>query len=229
LPKVSSTSKVLGKFSPDWVGGIQNTFKYKNLSLSFLVDASFGGSIFSNTNKTGRYTGVLESTLFGRDAEHGGLWYYVDNGNRVQISEPQYTISDAGLYYSNINGKQERVYQDGIIVDGIGEDGQPNKKVVSAENYYHRIYNIAEANVYDASYVKLRELSINYQLPKSIYGLIGLQGASIGFTARNLWIIYKEADNIDPESAITAGNAQGVEAYTLPTARTFGVNVNVKF
>ena len=172
---------------------------------------------------------MLESTLFGRDAEHGGLWYYVDNGNRVQISEPQYTISDAGLYYSNINGKQERVYQDGIIVDGIGEDGQPNKKVVSAENYYHRIYNIAEANVYDASYVKLRELSINYQLPKSIYGLIGLQGASIGFTARNLWIIYKEADNIDPESAITAGNAQGVEAYTLPTARTFGVNVNVKF
>ena len=229
LPKVSSTSKVLGKFSPDWIGGIQNTFKYKNLSLSFLIDASFGGSIFSNTNKTGRYTGVLENTLPGRDAEHGGLWYYIDNGNRVQISEPQYSISDVGLYYATVNGEQTRVYQDGIIVEGVTENGQVNTKVVSAENYYHRIYSIAEANVYDASFVKLRELSLSYQFPKSIYSLIGLQGASVTFTARNLWTIHKKADNIDPEAAITAGNAQGVEAYTLPTARTYGINVNVKF
>ena len=229
LPKVSSTSKVLGKFSPDWIGGIQNTFKYKNLSLSFLIDASFGGSIFSNTNKTGRYTGVLESTLPGRDAEHGGLWYYIDNGNRVQISEPQYSISDVGLYYATVNGEQTRVYQDGIIVEGVTENGQVNTKVVSAENYYHRIYSIAEANVYDASFVKLRELSLSYQFPKSIYSLIGLQGANVTFTARNLWTIHKKADNIDPEAAITAGNAQGVEAYTLPTARTYGININVKF
>lgn len=229
LPKVSSTSKVLGKFSPDWIGGIQNTFKYKNLSLSFLIDASFGGSIFSNTNKTGRYTGVLESTLPGRDAEHGGLWYYIDNGNRVQISEPQYSISDVGLYYATVNGEQTRVYQDGIIVEGVTENGQVNTKVVSAENYYHRIYSIAEANVYDASFVKLRELSLSYQFPKSIYSLIGLQGANVTFTARNLWTIHKKADNIDPEAAITAGNVQGVEAYTLPTARTYGININVKF
>ena len=197
--------------------------------MSFLIDASFGGSIFSNTNKTGRYTGVLESTLPGRDAEHGGLWYYIDGGNRIGISQPQYTISDGGLYYADINGNQTRVYQDGIIVDGVNENGQPNTTIVSAENYYHRLYNIAEANVYDASYVKLRELAITYQLPKSVYSLIGLQGASIGFIARNLWTIYKEADNIDPEAAITAGNAQGVEAYTLPTARTYGVNINIKF
>ena len=229
LPKVSSTSKILGKFSPNWIGGIQNTFKYKNLSFSFLIDASFGGSIFSNTNKTGRYTGVLESTLPGRDAEHGGLWYYVGNGNRIQIDEPQYSISEVGLYYATINGQQTRVYQDGIIVEGVTEGGQANTKIVSAENYYHRLYNIAEANVYDASFVKLREVSLAYQLPKSIYGLIGLQGASVSFTARNLWTIYKKADNIDPEAAITAGNAQGVEAYTLPTARTYGININVKF
>ena len=128
-----------------------------------------------------------------------------------------------------MNGQQTRVYQDGIIVDGVTENGQPNSIVVSAENYYHRIYSIAEANVYDASFVKLRELSLNYQLPKSWYSKIGLQGVTVGFTARNLWTIYKDADNIDPESAITAGNAQGVEAYTLPTARTYSINVNVKF
>ena len=229
LPKVSSSSKILGKFSPNWIGGIQNTFKYKDFTLSFLIDASFGGSIFSNTNKTGRYTGVLENTLAGRAADYGGLWYYVDNGNRVQIAQPQYTTTSDGLYYADVNGQNTRVYQDGIIVDGVTEDGQPNNTVVSAENYYHRLYNIAEANVYDASFVKLRELSIGYNLPKSVYSRLGLQGASVMLTARNLWTIYKKADNIDPEAAITAGNAQGVEAYTLPTARTYGLNINLKF
>ena len=75
LPKISTTNKTLGKFTPDWTGGISNTFSYRSLSLSFLIDASVGGSIFSNTNKTGKYTGVLANTLSGRDAEHGGLWY----------------------------------------------------------------------------------------------------------------------------------------------------------
>lgn len=58
LPKISTTNKTLGKFTPDWTGGISNTFSYRSLSLSFLIDASVGGSIFSNTNKTGKYTGV---------------------------------------------------------------------------------------------------------------------------------------------------------------------------
>ena len=84
LPKISTTNKTLGKFTPDWTGGISNTFSYRSLSLSFLIDASVGGSIFSNTNKTGKYTGVLANTLSGRDAEHGGLWYYTDAmGNNV--------------------------------------------------------------------------------------------------------------------------------------------------
>ena len=54
LPKISTTNKTLGKFTPDWTGGISNTFSYRSLSLSFLIDASVGGSIFSNTNKTGK-------------------------------------------------------------------------------------------------------------------------------------------------------------------------------
>ena len=87
LPKISTTNKTLGKFTPDWTGGISNTFSYRSLSLSFLIDASVGGSIFSNTNKTGKYTGVLANTLSGRDAEHGGLWYYTDAmGNNVRLS-----------------------------------------------------------------------------------------------------------------------------------------------
>lgn len=229
LPKISSTSKVLGHFQPDWQGGITNTFRYKRFTFSFLVDASFGGKIFSNTNKTGIYTGVLASTLPGRDAEHGGLWYYKNGGVNEQIAAPQYTTSADGLYYANINGEQTRVYQDGIIVNGVTESGEKNNTVVSAENYYHRLYSIAEANVFSASYVKLREVSFTYQLPVSLARKLSLQDISVALTARNLWIIHKDAPNIDPEVAITSGNAQGVEAYSLPTTRQIGLNLTVKF
>lgn len=229
LPKISSTSKVLGHFQPDWQGGITNTFRYKRFTFSFLVDASFGGKIFSNTNKTGIYTGVLASTLPGRDAEHGGLWYYKNGGVNEHIAAPQYTTSADGLYYANINGEQTRVYQDGIIVNGVTESGEKNNTVVSAENYYHRLYSIAEANVFSASYVKLREVSFTYQLPVSLARKLSLQDISVALTARNLWIIHKDAPNIDPEVAITSGNAQGVEAYSLPTTRQIGLNLTVKF
>lgn len=231
LPKISTTNKTLGKFTPDWTGGISNTFSYRSLSLSFLIDASVGGSIFSNTNKTGKYTGVLANTLSGRDAEHGGLWYYTDAmGNNVRLSEsPSYSVSSDGLYYAQVNGQSTRVYQDGIMVEGVTESGSKNEEVVSAEKYYHRIYSIAEANVYDASYVKLREVALSYRLPRLWTQKLHLQEASVTLTGRNLWTIYKSVPNIDPESALTTGNAQGVEAYSLPTTRSFGVNLSVNF
>lgn len=231
LPKISTTNKTLGKFTPDWTGGISNTFSYRSLSLSFLIDASVGGSIFSNTNKTGKYTGVLANTLSGRDAEHGGLWYYTDAmGNNVRLPEsPSYSVSSDGFYYAQVNGQSTRVYQDGIMVEGVTESGSKNEEVVSAEKYYHRIYSIAEANVYDASYVKLREVALSYRLPRLWTQKLHLQEASVTLTGRNLWTIYKSVPNIDPESALTTGNAQGVEAYSLPTTRSFGVNLSVKF
>lgn len=231
LPKISTTNKTLGKFTPDWTGGISNTFSYRSLSLSFLIDASVGGSIFSNTNKTGKYTGVLANTLSGRDAEHGGLWYYTAAmGNNVRLPEsPSYSVSSDGLYYAQVNGQSTRVYQDGIMVEGVTGSGSKNEEVVSAEKYYHRIYSIAEANVYDASYVKLREVALSYRLPRLWTQKLHLQEASVTLTGRNLWTIYKSVPNIDPESALTTGNAQGVEAYSLPTTRSFGVNLSVKF
>mgnify|MGYP002187144179 FL=1 len=231
LPKISTTNKTLGKFTPDWTGGISNTFSYRSLSLSFLIDASVGGSIFSNTNKTGKYTGVLANTLSGRDAEHGGLWYYTAAmGNNVRLPEsPSYSVSSDGLYYAQVNGQSTRVYQDGIMVEGVTESGSKNEEVVSAEKYYHRIYSIAEANVYDASYVKLREVALSYRLPRLWTQKLHLQEASVTLTGRNLWTIYKSVPNIDPESALTTGNSQGVEAYSLPTTRSFGVNLSVKF
>jgi hypothetical protein len=138
LPKVSTTSRELGHFTPNWTGGISNTFRYKDFTLSFLIDASIGGKIYSNTNRTGRYTGVLASTLPGRDADHGGVWYYKNaQGDNVGIPTPDYTTSADGLYHAVVNGVDTRVYQDGIIVDGVNEKGEKNNVITSAEKYYH--------------------------------------------------------------------------------------------
>ncbi len=230
LPRVSSTSSTLGKAAPDWTGGIQNTITYKDFSLSFLIDASIGGQIYSSTNRTGNYTGVLASTLQGRDEEHGGLWYYKDaSGTNVLIDRPDYTISSNGLYYADINGTNTRVYQDGIIVDGVTSSGETNTTITSAENYYHRIYSIAEANVWDADYVKLREVVIGWKVPRRITRRLHLQEANLSLTARNLWIIYKDVPNIDPELAYGTGNAQGYESLALPTTRQWSINLSVKF
>lgn len=220
LPLIDPTYKVLGHYSPKWVGGIGNTFKYKNISLSVLIDASIGGKIYSGTNRTGMYTGVLEKTLPGRDANHGGLYYYYPNNNTAsqKVLSPSATVP---------NG--EKLYDDGIIVDGVTANGQKNTTVVSAQDYYKSLYNISEAFIYDASYVKLREIQITYTFEKSFVQKLGLQGANVSLVARNLAFLYKKAPNIDPEVALNTGNGQGIESLSLPTTRTFGIDISLQF
>ncbi|MDR2122942.1 MAG: SusC/RagA family TonB-linked outer membrane protein [Flavobacteriaceae bacterium] len=206
LPQLDPTNKILGHYTPDWVGGISNTFSYKNIALSFLIDASIGGSIFSGTNQTGDYTGVLKQTLQGRDAEHGGLTYTTTNASGVTIT-----------------------HDDGIIVDGVTENGDPNTTIVSAEDYYHSLYDIDESHVYDASYVKLREIRLSYTFNKELIKKTGLNEITISAIARNVAFLYKKAPNIDPEAALGTGNNQGIETLSLPTTRSFGFNVSLKF
>lgn len=201
IPTTDPVNHYFGKFTPDWLGGITNAFRYKDFDLSFLIDIKHGGKIYSGTNATGTGTGVLASTLPGRDAEHGGL---------------SYTVGDV-------------TYDDGIIVDGVNADGSENTKIVSAQQYYKARYRTNEPNVFDASYVKLREVKLGYHLPNRWISKIGLQGASFALVARNLWIIHKNAPNIDPETAFNTGNAQGLESLQLPTTRSIGFNLNVKF
>ncbi len=220
LPDADPNNKILGHYSPDWLAGITNTFTYKNIALSFLIDASIGGKIYSGTNRTGIYTGVLKSTLPGRDAAHGGLQYYYPGDN---TSGPKNLLTGG----SAPNG--ETVYDDGIIFDGVTADGGRNAVVVSAEDYYKSLYNISEAFTYSSSYVKFRDISLTYTFQKKITEKLGLTGASVSVIGRNLFFIYKDAPNIDPEVALDTGNAQGIESLSLPTTRTIGFNLNLNF
>ncbi|QSW89272.1 SusC/RagA family TonB-linked outer membrane protein [Flavobacterium endoglycinae] len=220
LPKADPQKKVLGHYTPDYLAGITNTITYKNLELSFLVDASVGGELFSGTNRTGNYTGVLAQTLPGRGAENGGLSYYYPGNN---TANPK-TLVVGGTPPSGVT-----VYDDGMIFNGVFADGTANNKVISAQEYYKASYNISEAYIYSSTFVKLREVKLTYNFDKKFANKLGFQAASVTAAGRNLLFIYKDAPNIDPETAFNTGNAQGLESLSLPTTRNFSLNVNLKF
>lgn len=220
LPKADPTKRVLGHYTPDYLAGVTNTLTYKNLELSFLVDASVGGEIFSGTNRTGTYTGVLAETLPGRDAANGGLNYYVATTG---------TTSTKTLVSGGNAPAGAVIYDDGMIFKGVYADGTPNTSVLSAQEYYKASYNISEAYIYSSTFVKLREIKLAYNFNKKFARKLGLDGASITAVGRNLLFIYKDVPNIDPETAFNTGNAQGLESLSLPTTRNFSLNVNLKF
>ena len=200
-PAVDPTLKYLGKYTPDWLGSISNSFTYKGINLSVLIDAHVGGSIYSGTNATGTYTGILASTLPGRGAANGGLTY------------------TTGTTVNN----------DGMIFNGVNADGSKNTTIISAQSYYKSLTNADEPFVYSATYIKLREIKLGYTIPQKWAKTIGFQGASIAAVGRNLLFIHKNAPNIDPETAFNTGNGQGLEDLTLPTVRNIGFNINLKF
>ena len=217
-PATNPTKQILGKYTPDWIGGVTNTFSYQHFSLSFLIDGSFGGSQWSGTNATGTYTGVLASTLPGRDAAHGGLSYYYPGNDKSQPTVAGST-GPAG----------ETVYQDGMIFKGVTPDGKANKSILPAQQYYKALTNFDEPWVYSSSFVKLREVKLGYDVPAKWISHIGFAGATVTLVGRNLWIIHKNVPNIDPETAMNVGNGQGLEDLSLPGTRSYGVNVNLKF
>jgi TonB-linked SusC/RagA family outer membrane protein len=201
-PKIDPDNKVLGYYTADWTGGLVNTFTYKNFDLSILIDASIGNSIYSGSAQTGYYAGVYKSTLPGRGAEFGGLTYTDEQG---------------------------RQRDDGIIFQGVFEDGTPNTVILPAEVYYHASYSVNEAYIYDASYVKLREIKLGYTFDKRLLKKAGLEGLNLSFVVRNAAFLYRKANDIDPEAAFNTSNVQGVETLTLPTTRALGFNIQLKF
>jgi len=217
-PVINPTKQYLGKYTPNWLGSINNSFTYKGINLSFLVDARFGGSIYSNTNRTGTYTGVLASTLPGRGAANGGISYYYP-GNNTSLPAVASGSAPSG----------ETIYHDGMVFNGVKADGSKNATILPAQSYYKGFTNVDEAFVYDATYIKLREIKLGYTLPSKWVKGAGIQSATVSLVGRNLWIIHKNAPNIDPETAFNNGNGQGLEDLTLPTVRNIGFNINLKF
>jgi TonB-linked SusC/RagA family outer membrane protein len=133
-----------------------------------------------------------------------------------------------GLHKETLNGRE-----DGFVGEGVTETGEPNTTSVNAQIYYQAIStganHITEEFVYDASFIKLRSLSIGYNIPQSFLNKISLKGATVSIVARNLATLLKHTPNIDPESNLNNTNGQGLELSGYPAMRSIGFNVNLKF
>ena len=120
----------------------------------------------------------------------------------------------------------------GWTPEGVMEDGSAISQsltVAQQQNYWERYNDAAEAGIYDADYMRLRNVSIGYNLPSSILEGTSIQAASISLIGKNLFFLSNSVDNIDPESAYNSNNSQGLEYWGMPVPRTVGVNVNLKF
>lgn len=197
IPQRADELSSLGNGVYNFTGGWSNAFKYKNFSLSFLLDFKVGAKLFSGTNYSLYSEGLHKNTLVGRTAENPG-------GSVVGA---------------------------GVMLDGSG-NYVPNTVAVDAQTYYSGISrnNIAEEFVYNANFLKLRELSLGYEFPQTMLTKLKVvKGLNVSLVGRNLWTIIKHTDNIDPEAAYNNSNGQGLELNGYPATRSVGFNVNVKF
>ena len=134
----------------------------------------------------------------------------------------------AGVLKESLHGRENDWDDPGVVVEGIDvATGQPNTTSITAEEYYHGLFGYTERYVYDAGYVKLRELRVSYNLPGSWANkFFGARAASIALTGRNLKM-WTNVPNIDPEFAYSSRNDQGIEVNMSPNPRSWGFSLRI--
>jgi hypothetical protein len=134
----------------------------------------------------------------------------------------------AGVLSNTVHGRENDWDDPGVLVEGIDvATGQANTTRITSEEYYHGLFAYTERYVYDAGYIKLRELRVSYNLPGSwARRFFGARAASIALTGRNLKM-WTNVPNIDPEFAYSSRNDQGIEVNMSPNPRSFGFNLRI--
>ncbi|GJM28882.1 MAG: SusC/RagA family TonB-linked outer membrane protein [Cyclobacteriaceae bacterium] len=194
--------QIIADPNPDFIGGINNRVTYKGIALSFLIDMQQGGDVYSLDMHYGQGTGLPVHTT--------GL---NDLGNDFRLP-----VAEGG----------------GIKQPGVKEDGTENDIYARADYFGGVFYwgnssrNPAALTVYDASFVKLRELAISYTLPNKWINSFANR-VEFSLVGRNLAILHKNLPYADPESGLSAGNAQGYLSGSYPTVRSTGFALKVDF
>jgi hypothetical protein len=140
-------------------------------------------------------------------------------------------LFSSGLHKKTIEGREN-----GLTVNGIdqatGNEFTVTVPVKDLETYYGNItaenLGIAEEFIYSTDFIKLREVSISYQIPKKYANKIFMKNLSISLIGRNLFYLYKEIENVDPEASLNNMNSQGIERFGMPATRSFGFSINAK-
>lgn len=194
-PLQDGQTQVYGDPNPDWIAGIRNTFSYKGISLSALLDVRQGGDMWCGT------CGVID--YFGTSKQSGDL------------------------------------RNETVVFDGVLEDGSPNNIEVSyadpanglGGNYFIRygFGGITEMSIYETSWVRLREVTLNYSLPEKVTNALKTGDIDISLSGRNLWL-STEYPGIDPETNLTGGtNGFGLDYFNMPNTKSYGGSIRITF
>lgn len=202
-----------------WKRDSLNRIVIDSLSGFPLVDAERG--IVGDPNpdwqlsirNTFSYKGFSLSFLV--DIRHGGDMY---NGTAG-------VMKSLGVHKETLNRNED------VVFHGVYADGRPNDKAVKWADYYQRYGRtmISEGNIEDGSWVRLKELSVNYSLPKTLLESIYLERVDIGFSGRNLFLIT-DYSGIDPDTNLSgASNSYGRDYFNNPGTKSFMFNVKLVF
>ena len=221
----NSTTKNLGTIMPNFLWGTFQTFTYKSFSLGIQVDSKIGGLLASSTDQYGSETGDLKNSLKGRNTKLGGISFTDKNG----------VSRDDGIIP---NG----VLADGITSNGTDLGGMTYANAVKggyltpipAYAYYENLTQwssgIREVSIFDNSWVALRQVTLSYSMPSSIYSKLHLNGLKVGVTGRNLFYIWRNAkDGINPEGLYNNQAGAFAEGGGLPMIRSMGATLNASF
>jgi hypothetical protein len=201
LPLYTDATHDFGTVLPDFTGGFQNVFRYKNFDLSAMIDFQSGGQFFSRSKSLALRTGLDPATV-------------AINDKGVQVREP---VAEGG----------------GIRVDGISEaTGDEVTAYIAPATYYNTVARrIYETNLFDASYIKLREVRLGYTFTKATLGKLPIESVNLALILRNPAMLWQNApEGLDP-SELSSGS-QSISWYEtgqLNTVRSYGLNLNITF
>jgi len=206
----ASSESEIGNPNPDFKLGVTNTLTYKGFLLSALFDMTKGGDIYS----------VTVQSLLGR-------------GVTRDTEEREFGVIIPGVYGDPVTG--EPILEGGKTI--------PNQTRITSNDVWFSpnptvgatfaINTPAEWSVYDATVYRLREVTLGYEFPKSLYSKLPIGGITLSFTGRNLWFLapnMPKYTNFDPEvNSFGATSTQGVELSAAPTTKRYGINLAVTF
>jgi iron complex outermembrane receptor protein len=221
--------KKLGSIMEKFMWSTTQEFRYKNFSLNIFIDSKIGGLLASATHQYGSANGSLKNSLFGRNAELGGVEYLDDNGNkrhdgiipegvfddRISVTVGGNTINLGGMTYAE-------AVENGYV--------KPIPAYVYYENLSQWSSGIREYSIFENSWVAVREVSVGYTLPLNFAQKLRLNSLRVSVVGRNLGYLYKTAkDGINPEGIYTNRAAGFAEYGGWPYVRSLGFNVNATF
>ncbi|MDR2120152.1 MAG: SusC/RagA family TonB-linked outer membrane protein [Tannerella sp.] len=226
-----------GNLLPTGVGGFASSLTYKNFSFDMMFDFSVGGLVLDQWQTYASRMGISERSLQYRDAEHGGVPYHFEGGHSLANVVAGEAPAGGITYYDGVPLKGVQADSEGTIVDKDGSKYSEVSKVVPSSNYYTAMYNSWGGggdyveDMYDNSYMKCRELSVGYFVPRLITEKFGCTNMSVSLFGRNLFYVFKNLKNFDAEASsistrwLSSGDLGGTTAAT----RSVGISLRASF